>query len=272
MVRSGLASCGDLPELDTESGQRSLQKPGESYDFTRLPSSTDRRFFPTRIARLMNTPARRIKAVVFDLDGLMFNTEDVFELTGKELLRRRGHDLTRDARDQMLGRRAEEAFTRLKTFLQLEDTIQLLMKESEEIFAGLLEDRLKPNTGLFDLLDHLDERKLPKAVATSSSLDYLHNILNRFQLVPRFLFTLTAEAVTHGKPHPEIYLKAAEQLRIQPAEMLVLEDSEAGTRAASSAGAVVVSIPHLHTEHGDFSCASHIARSLADPVIYDLLK
>jgi beta-phosphoglucomutase-like phosphatase (HAD superfamily) len=77
--------------------------------------------------------------------------------------------------------------------------------------------------------------------------------------------------VTHGKPHPEIYLKAADSLGVAPAEMLVLEDSQAGTQAGVAAGAFVVSIPHEHTAEHDFSGARHLATSLADPFILNLI-
>jgi beta-phosphoglucomutase-like phosphatase (HAD superfamily) len=82
---------------------------------------------------------------------------------------------------------------------------------------------------------------------------------------------LTAEDVSRGKPHPEIYQRAAERLGVAPAEMLVLEDSEAGTRAAAAAGAHIISVPHRHSRHHDFSVARGVAASLVDPVILSLL-
>lgn len=212
-----------------------------------------------------------IQAVVFDLDGLMFNTEDVFDLSGSELLRRRGLTMTDRIRDAMLGRRADEAFRNLLDLTGLDEPIEVLQKEAMQIFFGLLDQHLQPMPGLFDLLNELERRPLPKGVATSSPRFYLEDLLGRFDLLPRFPTTLTAEDVTRGKPAPEIYLKAAERLGVPPAEMLVLEDSEAGTRAAAAAGAVTVSVPHRHTAQHDFSAASHIAQSLADPLIYQLL-
>ena len=90
----------------------------------------------------------------------------------------------------------------------------------------------------------------------------MHHVLGRFDLLKYFPLTLTAEDVTHGKPHPEIYLTAAARLNVSPSEMLVLEDSETGTRAAAAAGAFVVSVPNVHTAAGDFSMASARIRSL----------
>jgi HAD superfamily hydrolase (TIGR01509 family) len=112
---------------------------------------------------------------------------------------------------------------------------------------------------------------LVNGVATSSGRLYLEEILNRFDLLPRFHLTLAAEDVTHGKPHPEIYLKAASRLGVEPSEMLVLEDSHAGTSAGVSANAVVVSVPNDHSRHQDFSHAAYVASRLDDPYVLQLL-
>lgn len=215
-----------------------------------------------------NTPVR---AVVFDMDGLMFNTELVFNATGTELLRRRGKTPHPELFTRMMGRRAPEAFAVMIEMMDLSETIDELKVESEAIFADLLEDILAPMPGLFTLLERIESAGLPKGVATSSSRRYLQDMLGRFELTERFDMTLGAEDVTHGKPDPEIYLTAAEHLTIAPAEMMVLEDSEAGTRAAAAAGAQIISIPHEHSEAHNFSMATAIARRLDDPVVLDRL-
>lgn len=212
-----------------------------------------------------------ISAVCFDLDGLMFNTEHVFYASAEELLGRRQLPMTRAVMNAMLGRRPLESFRNLVELLQLREEPADLLAESREIFYGLLDSQLETMPGLFELLDLIEAKGLPKGVATSSPRDYLEHMLNRFDLLPRFPITLTAEDVTHGKPHPEIYLKAAEKLGVSPANMLVLEDSFAGTKAGVAAGAYVVSIPHDHTSEHDFTGARHIATSLVDPCIVGLL-
>ena len=213
-----------------------------------------------------------IKAVVFDLDGLMFNTEDVFYVAGGEFMRRRGLEMTDRVRDGMIGRRGPEALRHLVETTGLREPVEAIGAELRAIFMDLLDAHLAPMPALFELLAHLEERKLPKGVATSSSRPYMENILSRYQLLPRFTMTLTAEDVVRGKPEPDIYLKAAETLGVSTSEMLVLEDSEAGTRAAAAAGAVIVSVPHRHTARHDFSTARHVASSLGDPLIYRLLN
>ena len=215
--------------------------------------------------------ASLIRAVVFDLDGLMVNTEEVFHMTGHELLRRRGKVATQALFNQMMGRRAREAFGAMIEMMELTDTVDDLQVESGSIFDGYLVTHLRTMPGLLELLDHIEASQLPKGVATSSDREYMQRMLGHFDLLHRFPVRLTAEDVTHGKPNPEIYLKAAQRMGVQPHEMLVLEDSHNGTKAAAAAGAHIISVPHEHSSHHDFSVAKHVATSLIDPVILELI-
>ncbi len=218
------------------------------------------------------SPAPTIRAVCFDLDGLMFNTEHVFYESADVLLQRRGLAMSRGAMDAMLGRRPLESFQALIDFLGLKEGPAELLTESRVVFHELLLTKLQPMPGLFELLDLIEAVGLPKGVATSSPRDYLEDVFGRFNLLSRFSIALTAESVTHGKPNPEIYLKAAEQLGVQPGEMLVLEDTQTGTRAGAAAGAYVVSVPHEHTATHDFSQAKYIATGLNDPFVIGLVQ
>lgn len=212
-----------------------------------------------------------IRAVVFDLDGLMFNTEDIFNEVGHLTCRSRGKEMTLDLLQQMMGRRAPEAIAMMIEYHGWPDTVEALIDETRKMFFELAEERLAPMPGLFELLARIESRGLPKAVATSSARRYLEEILRRFDLLERFDFTLAAEDVTHGKPHPEIYLSAAQRLGVAPHEMLVLEDSHAGSKAGVAAGAVVISVPNDHSRYQDFSHATAIATRLDDPCVLELL-
>ena len=212
-----------------------------------------------------------ISAVVFDLDGLMLNTEDVFSESGRQLLARRGLEMTAEIHHAMLGRRPNEAFQAMKDLTGITDEIESLKEETRELFQEIAAGHLALMPGLLPLLDRIDYSGLPRAVATSSPRDYMTDMLGRFDLLDGFRVTLTAEDVTEGKPNPEIYLTAATRLDVEPARMLVLEDSEAGTRAAASAGAFTVSIPSVHTQAGDFSMASILAKQLDDDVVLQLV-
>lgn len=215
---------------------------------------------------------QRPRAVVFDLDGLMFNTEELYQDVGTEMLRRRGKTFDAELLDGMMGRPANAALQLMIDYHGLKCTVSDLMIETDTIFATLLEDRLEQMPGLADLLVALERAEIPKAIATSSGSAFVRRVLDHFELAPRFEFFLTCDDVRDGKPHPEIYLLAAERLGIAPAEMLVLEDSQNGCRAAVAAGAIVVAVPGGHSLRHQFCGAAFIAESLADPRLFDLLK
>lgn len=213
-----------------------------------------------------------IRAVVFDLDGLMFNTELIYDGVGDELLLRRGKLMTPELKLAMIGRRAQESLAIMIDMHGLNDTIDDLITESHLLFFEAAADRLAPMPGLHELLEFIEVNKLLTAVATSSSHQYVQRVAGPFGILHKFPVILAAEDVTMGKPHPEIYLTAANRLGVDPGEMMVLEDSQNGTNAAAAAGAVAVSVPHEHTRHHDFSRATLIADSLHDPRVFELLR
>ena len=112
---------------------------------------------------------------------------------------------------------------------------------------------------------------MPKAIATSTGRRLTEACLAPFQLAPRFSFILTAEDITRGKPDPEIYLLAARRFGVPPGEMLVLEDSQNGCRAATASGAFTVAVPGEHSRQQDFSAADLVIESLADRRLYEAL-
>jgi HAD superfamily hydrolase (TIGR01509 family) len=213
-----------------------------------------------------------IRAIAFDLDGLMFNTEELYIDVGTELLRRRGKEFTQELLDQMMGRQSHVALQIMIDTHSLTATVPELIAETDEIFPEILRTRLRPMPGLLDLLAALERHALPKCIATSSRRVFVDRVLSVFQLEPRFAFILAQEDITRGKPHPDIYLTAAQRHGVAPAEMLVLEDSQNGCRAALAAGAITVAVPGDHSRNHDFSDVALVANSLADERIYALLS
>jgi len=214
---------------------------------------------------------KQIRGVVFDLDGLMFNTEDLYLQVGTEVLRRRGKAFTPELVDAMMGLRPPQAIGLMIDWHSLEATVEEIETESREIFLPLLDNDLQPMFGLIELLDRIEAAKIPKAVATSSGRLFAEEVLGRFDLLRRFQFILTGEDVQHGKPNPEIYLLAADRFGLAAEELLVLEDSQTGTAAGVASGAVVVAVPGKHSDHHNFTGATFIAENLKDPRIYALL-
>ncbi len=211
-----------------------------------------------------------IQAVVFDMDGLMFNTEDLYDQVGQQLLERRGQRFTRELKMQMMGLPGTKAFEVMIEQCELNDTADQLQSECDELFVDLLPDQIAMMPGLADLMDFLEQKGLPKAVATSSHQQFANRALGMFNLGPRFDFVLTSEDVQNGKPHPEVYQLAAKRLNVEPTQMLVLEDSLTGSRAASASGAFTVAVPTLHSQGCDFSHVDLVVSSLESESLYGI--
>ena len=212
-----------------------------------------------------------IEAVVFDMDGLMFNTEDLYDEVGDNLLKRRGHRFTAELKQKMMGLPGPKAFEVMRAHCGLADTIDVLQLECEQEFLDLLPDRIQMMPGLEVILDRIESLGLPKAVATSSHRRIASRALGIFDLESRFEFVLTGGDVENGKPNPDIYLKACSDLGVSPARTFVFEDSLNGSLAAAAAGVFLVVVPGHHSAGVDFKHANFRVDRLDDPLVMRIL-
>lgn len=212
-----------------------------------------------------------IRGVAFDMDGLMFDTEPLYFQTGTQLLARRGKQFTEELQREMMGRPGPEALRVMIQHHTLTDRWQELLIESDEIFMEMIVGKLVKMPGLDEMIERLTAQGIPFGVATSSRRHVAEHLLDETGIAPALDFLLTGDDVTHGKPHPEMYLKAADRLQIDPAEMLVFEDSSNGVRAAAASGACTIAVPGDHSRGHDFSAAWCVADTLHDSCIEALL-
>jgi HAD superfamily hydrolase (TIGR01509 family) len=216
-------------------------------------------------------PTLPLRAVVFDLDGLMFNTEDLYQETGRTVLARRGHVFAPELIDQMMGRPSLKALEIMIEWHKLTDTVEALAAESFEVLLGLLSTQLCPMPGLLELLTTLERAGIPKGIATGSSRHFLDRVLMQSQLADRFAFSIAGDEIEHGKPAPDIYLLAAEKHGVPPQQVMVLEDSQLGCQAAVAANTYAIAVPSGHSHTHKFPGAKFVADSLADPRIQQAL-
>jgi HAD superfamily hydrolase (TIGR01509 family) len=217
------------------------------------------------------SPSQPIRAVAFDLDGLMFDTEALFVRVASEMLAERGKQFTPEILAQMIGRQWAVAGPAFKEMAGLAEPLDDLLAEKIARTNALLDTAVHPTPGLFALLAHLEHHAIPRSLATSSRRAYAERLLTRHGLLPHFRFLLTAEDVARSKPDPEIYLLSAQRHGIDPTELLVLEDSPAGVRAARAAGAFTVAIPHEHSPATGLAAAHWRLPSLDHPRLLALL-
>ncbi|MCC9642340.1 HAD-IA family hydrolase [Rhodopirellula sp. JC740] len=212
-----------------------------------------------------------VRGVALDMDGLLFDTERIYFRVGQVLMERRGHTFTLELQQKMMGRVGLSAIGQMIEHHSLDDDPVALLAESDDVYGDLLLGELRPMPGLDAWVDRLRESGLPFGLATSSRRKFVDMILPTTGWSDELAFVLTGDDVTHGKPNPEMYLKAAERLAMPAKQMLVLEDSGNGAAAAVSAGAVTVAVPNEHTRGHEFSGVHLVADSLEDSRLWGLL-
>lgn len=206
---------------------------------------------------------------MFDLDGLLVDSEKLFFRVGERLLERRGKRFTQRTMSLMLGRPARQAYANMAAEHGLDEPIEELIKEGRRLFFELMDQEgidLMP--GAAELLEYVQSLNMPVGLATSSGRHYTERVLEAVGLSDRFAFVLTSDDIKLGKPHPEIYLLSARRHGVSPQALLVFEDSPAGLQAAVSAGAQCIVVPSPYTPDADWRGASLVASRLDSPEVF----
>jgi beta-phosphoglucomutase-like phosphatase (HAD superfamily) len=204
-----------------------------------------------------------MEALIFDMDGLMIDSERLYFETEREMARSFGREVSDHTLRKMMGRSPCDSLKIFADDLSLTLSPQELVAIRNERMAARLSSDCLPLVGLNEIIDTFSG-KLKMAVATGSPPRLLQIVLKKLSLANRFDAVVTSEDVVHGKPDPAIYLSAAGQLSRQPEQCIVLEDSENGARAGFLAGCHVIAIPTEYTDSGDFSFIHYRARDLLD--------
>ena len=197
-----------------------------------------------------------LEAVIFDLDGLMIESERFSFEVMKILLARYGKCASEAWFEPTIGMDNTECaeFIISKTNLPL--TPEAYIQEKKDIMLDLLPEVSKPNPGLLELIQALLAEGMKLGVASNSSGDYVRIALEALGIADLFKCVLSADDVEKAKPAPDIFLLAAQCLGVEPAKCLVLEDSPLGMRAALDAGMSCAVIPNPHLKDGNFEEAT----------------
>jgi len=187
------------------------------------------------------------QALIFDMDGLMIDSEPLWWDVERALAKEHGHPWSDELAHQCVGTGLPNTIATMKRELGLDIGIDEGVTWLVDTFISRLADlELKP--GLIELVDASDEAGLGMAVASSSSLRLIHAVLDRFDMRERFAVVISGESVPNHKPAPDIFLATAEQLGVPPHACVVLEDSVAGVKSAAAAEIPVIAIPEFNKE------------------------
>jgi len=204
-----------------------------------------------------------IQAVIFDLDGLMVDSEPLAREAWRTLLAGYGHTLDEGLVNAMLGLRLMDTSQLVKERFDLPLTVEEIAKRRSELLLASIPGNLEPMPGLIELLKAIDARGLQRAVATSSPGFYARVALREIGVADGFASVISGDMVLRGKPAPDIYLAAAASLALSPAVCLALEDSPNGVRAAKAAGMQCVAVPNELSAGLDLNAADQVFSSLA---------
>ena len=228
---------------------------------------SDRSDWWDRLAVMLYYPAM-ISTVIFDLDGLLSDTERLHYQAYHEALAEAGIPLTQAeymAHWTRAGRNVEE----LLAARGCSADTQAIRTRKAARFRELVRTAVQPMPGACELLARLRGRKA-LALGSSSYREAVLCVTDALGMTRYFDAVATRDDVARSKPFPDIFLRAAEALHAAPAACVVIEDAERGVRAALAAGMACIAVPGAYTQDNDFSLATRVVRSL-DEITLELL-
>lgn len=187
---------------------------------------------------------RAWKAVIFDMDGLMLDTEILSRRAWNRAMADWNLVIPDVTFRKMVGRTIVDVAKILQEDLQADLPIdQIVQRRSEYLEEQISQVGISLKPGLIDLLDWLEERHIPKAVASSTVREMVVHKLSVVALGDRFQAIVSRDEITRGKPAPDVFLSAARDLAVPPRECVALEDSDPGIVAAHAAGMIPIMVP-----------------------------
>jgi HAD superfamily hydrolase (TIGR01509 family) len=204
-----------------------------------------------------------LAAVVFDLDGVLVDSEQAWDAARKDVVAAHGGTWREGAERDMLGMSSREWPVYVVERLGVELTPERVNRAVVDAMLRGYERALPLLPGAREAVERVADR-FPIGLASSSNREVIDVVLDRMGVAGRFAATVSSEEVARGKPAPDVYLEAARRMGVEPASAVAIEDSENGIRSAHAAGLRVLAIPNEH-----FPPAPE-ALALADEVLADL--
>ena len=210
------------------------------------------------------TDGGRCRAVIFDMDGVLTDSEPAFHAAANDILARYGKHISLQEYRQFIGVETPQMWRRLIALRDVPITVEEAVREYEAPLMARLREPRPPLPHARALLDELRRRRVPLALCSSSYRRWVDVILASAGLAPDFDAIVTGDMVARTKPDPEPYARAASMLGVAPDACLALEDSASGVRSASAAGCRVVQVRATATAAEAQPEASLVITSLAE--------
>ncbi len=206
----------------------------------------------------------QLEALIFDMDGVLVDSEPLHLRAFQEIMQRYGQLWTEEENRRFLGQKDIEIAAIMIEELSMPVTPHAMVDEKETILREIFKKELAPRPGLMSILKIAESMSLPMAVASSATLPTIELVVDLLGIRSSFKTLTSGDEVPKGKPAPDVFLLAAKRLDADPARCLVIEDTLNGIRAAKAAGMKCVAIPCDATRHEDHSMADLRLESLVD--------
>lgn len=220
-----------------------------------------------------------IKAVIFDMDGTIIDSEPIYEKVNEEIYEKYGFNLSQEDYDRHMGASLKDIWADILDRYQVKDEyshykIEDFMEDHiHSSYMGLAEaEDLELMPGVKEWFEFLKDHGYKMIVASSSYEPVIEHIFQRFDLENYMEGYVDGNAIDNGKPAPDIFLEAAERLGVKPEECIVIEDSENGVKGAHRAGARVVAFNRAQDESQDLSSADLIIEEFNQENLNEILK
>lgn len=212
-----------------------------------------------------------IKAVIFDMDGLMINSERVTFECYQKVLEKMNLTMSEEFYKTLLGKTLKSAYQLMFNEYGKDFPVDDVIVDVHAMMNNIFENEGVPvKKGLIELLTYLKDNNYKTIVATSSDRERVNHILDLAHLFQYFDDSICGDEVAKGKPNPEVFLTACQKLGVQPHEALVLEDSEAGIQAAHSGNIPVICIPDMKYPEAKYANMTYKILDSLDLVIDEL--
>lgn len=207
----------------------------------------------------------KIKAVLFDMDGLMIDSEPLHFLAYQKVFSKYGKNFTvEENTKRYIGISDVDCAKDMVVRFNLPIPAEQLLEEKRQVYKEIIKNQLVAQPGLSKLLTSLLKNDYKIAIASSSTLEDIKAVIKGLNISSQIDEYASSEEVKNGKPAPDVYLLAAKKLKVKPSDCLVLEDTPRGAQAGKSAGMKVFAIPSQYTKDWDFSLADKVLNSLSE--------
>ncbi len=211
---------------------------------------------------MTNTITQPIHAVIFDMDGVLVDSEFLHIKAEKKTFSPYGIELSKEEINTYMGMGVKMMLKSLIQKYSLPLTREALYCIHEKNLSEIFQEELKMMPGVTEIISYLKNRKIKLAVASSSSLYLINLILQKMHLKSIFDVVLSGEEVANGKPFPDIFIKTAELLNVQPDRCVVIEDSKNGVTAAKNAGMLCIGFKSPNSKNQDINRSDYIVADL----------